>query len=71
MVEPAAVHSQYKYCHSSVPPLGLCGDDDAMNFSYRAYVLELARGNIYVGIAHKSDVKQAVNRHFAAENVTH
>ena len=60
MVDPEIVHSEYKYCHSSVPTLGLRDDDEAMRFPWRVYVLELAGGKIYVGIAHKSDVKRAV-----------
>ena len=51
----------FTYCDKRVPTLGLVED---VSFPYRVYVLELADNCVYVGIAHKSDIKRAVERHF-------
>ena len=61
MVDPSQVNSMFTHCDKRVPTLGLVED---LSFPYRVYALQLADNCVYVGIAHKSDIKRAVQRHF-------
>ena len=63
MAKPQEVHSEFTHWDKSVPKLGLVED---LKYEYRVYALELAHDCFYVGIAHKSDVKRAVQRHFTS-----
>ena len=68
MCDPSEVHSRFTFWDKSVPKLGLVED---ATYDYRVYALALAHDCTYVGIAHKSDVKRAVNRHFDGSGKTH
>ena len=67
-MKPDNVHKDVSYCHRSVPPLGL---EDRAEFQYRVYALQLADDCVYVGIAHASQVKKTIGRHFEAKPNVH
>ena len=50
--------------------MGLNGKEHT-DYPFRVYALELAHDCVYIGIAHKADVKRAVNRHFADSSNVH
>ena len=68
MAKPQEVHSEFTHWDKSVPKLGVVED---LTYEYRVYALELAHDCFYVGIAHKSDVKSAVQRYFNSGGKAH
>lgn len=68
MVEPSQVHKNMSCCHPTVPSLGL---EENFSFDYRVYAVQLANSCVYVGIAHASQIKQTIGRHFEDGNKVH
>ena len=66
MADPSSVSRTFTYCEKKVPRLGLL---ENLSFEYRVYALELADNCVYVGIAHRSDIKRAIGRHFGVGGV--
>ena len=66
MADPSDVSSTFTYCDKRVPTLGLL---ENLSLEYRVYALELADNCVYVGIAHRSDIKRAIGRHFGVGGV--
>ena len=61
MASKEDVHANFTFRSPSVPELGLVSDT---SYPYRVYVLQCRHECMYVGIAHRSEVKRRISGHF-------
>ena len=61
MVDPKLVTADYSCRDKKIPDLGLV---EEFSYQWRVYVLELEHDCVYVGIAHRSKVRDTILRHF-------